>query len=150
VRNSEKELTLNFLRIGAIALIFSGSLFAQATVGGCPSFPANNIWNTRVDTLPVHSYSPYYINNFTSSGTLRYDITIPINYVPGTQPKVPLDIDTWWESEPGPYPIPPTAQIEDGSDKHIIVVDKDNCILYEVFWAILQADGSWFVSSASK
>jgi hypothetical protein len=41
------------------------------------------------------------------------------------------------ESDPGPYPIPPDAPIEGGpnstGDRHILVVDVQNEMLYEVF-----------------
>ena len=33
------------------------------TIGGCPVFPANNIWNARVDTLPVHLRSGAWVNS---------------------------------------------------------------------------------------
>ena len=38
-------------------LIFASDAYGQQTVGGCPVLPANNIWNTPVDTLPVLSNS---------------------------------------------------------------------------------------------
>jgi hypothetical protein len=138
--------------LGSILAAYSVSGFAQApTIAGCPVFPANNAWNTRIDQLPLDSRSATYISNITPSGTLRFDITIPINIVPGTQPKVPLTIDPGEaESDPGPYPIPPNPKIEDGSDGHILVVDKDNCMLYEVFLAEPQTGGGWHVYSAAK
>ena len=41
------------------------------------------------------------------------------------------------ESDPGPYPIPPNAPIEGGpgsdGDRHVLVIDDTNCILYELF-----------------
>ena len=114
-------------------------------------FPANNVWNTRIDSLPVDPHSASYINNISASAALRYDITIPVNVVPGTQPLVPISItDGAAESDPGPYPIPPNPLIEDGSDQHILVVDKDHCTLYELFYAIPQGNGGWQAYSASK
>src|ERR1700681_868301 len=89
------------------------SAFAQTppTIAGCWSFPADNIWNAPEDNLPVHPRSADYINSISSSGRLRYDISIPINIVPGTQPKVPVTVNEGCaESDPGPYPIPPNAQ----------------------------------------
>jgi hypothetical protein len=39
------------------------------------------------------------------------------------------------ECDPGPYPFPPDAPIEGGpkpdGDRHVIVLDRDNCRLYE-------------------
>src|ERR1700730_4169068 len=86
------------------------SAFAQTppTIAGCWSFPADNIWNAPVDNLPVHPHSADYISNISSTGRLRYDISIPITIVPGTQPKVPVTVNEGFaESDPGPYPIPP-------------------------------------------
>jgi hypothetical protein len=60
---------------------------------------------------------------------------------------VPFTLSEWPdEGDPGPYPIPPHAPIEGGSDAHVIVVQRDPSSrnglgkLYEVFEA--QPDGS--------
>ena len=106
-----------------------------------------------MDNLPLHPLSATYvstINNTKYASGIRYDVTFPINIVPGTQPKVPINITWPDESDPGPYPIPPNAVVEPASDLHILLVDKDNCILYETFNSVLQADGSWNVDSAAK
>ena len=42
---------------------------APPTLGGCPVFPANNIWNVPIDTLPVAANSTAYIN---TSGATRH------------------------------------------------------------------------------
>ncbi|HYW41363.1 MAG TPA: hypothetical protein VE959_00820 [Bryobacteraceae bacterium] len=142
---------MNLRRLFLLAVVFSGVVCGQApSINGCPSFPANNIWNAPVDTLPVAAHSADYIGSISATGGLRYDITIPVNIVPGTQPKVPLNITYPDESDPGPYPIPLTAQVEASSDRHVLVVDKDNCILYETFNSFLQPDGSWNVDSSAK
>jgi hypothetical protein len=139
------------LQLFSVSLLFSGIAFAQApTIAGCPAFPANNVWNTRIDNLPLDPHSADYINNITASGTLRYDITMPINIVSGTQAKVPLVLEYPDESDPGPYPIPPNPKLEEGSDLHIFTLDKDNCVLYETFYSIQLPDGSWDVYSAAK
>jgi hypothetical protein len=134
------------------AALLSGAVFAQtaATIAGCPAFPANSIYNTPIDTLPVHPQSTNWINNIAPTTGLRWDTTIPYNVVPGTQPMVPLSIAAVDESDPGPYPIPSNAAIENGSDLHVLVVDKDHCVLYETDGASLNPDGSWSVYSAAK
>ena len=57
------------------------------------------------------------------------------------------------ESDPGPYPIPPNAPIEGGAqstgDRHVLVVDKDACKLYETWDSHLQPDGSWHAGSGA-
>lgn len=58
---------------------------------------------------------------------------IPWTTVPGTQPRVPMVFDYDDESDPGPYPFPPDAPVEAGGDRHVIVVDRDACRLYETY-----------------
>jgi hypothetical protein len=57
------------------------------------------------------------------------------------------------ESDPGPYPIPTDAPIEGGpgsdGDRHVLVVDRDACTLYELFYAWPQPDGSWQAGSGA-
>ncbi len=127
------------------------------TIGSCPVFPANNVWNARVDTLPVHPKSAAYVNAIGANSPSHADfgaglwaggtIGIPFVTVPGTQPKVPLTFLYADESDPGPYPIPPNAPIEGASnstgDRHVEVIDQTNCLLYELASAYPQSDGSW-------
>ncbi len=125
---------------------------------GCPMLPSNNIWNRRVDDLPLHAMSSAYINTIGANTGFHMDfgsglwqgapIGIPYVDVPGSQPLVPITFLYDDESDPGPYPIPPDAPIEGGSagtgDRHVLVVDRDNCMLYEVFYAFPQGGGtSW-------
>ena len=67
--------------------------------------------------------------------------------VSGSQTRVPVTFDYDDESDPGPYPIPANAPIEGGAsssgDRHVLVVDRDNWKLYELFAAYPQANGSW-------
>jgi hypothetical protein len=57
------------------------------------------------------------------------------------------------ESDAGPYPIPLDAPIEGGpqsdGDRHILVIDRDNCILYELYSAYPQANGTWQAESGA-
>jgi len=53
------------------------------------------------------------------------------------------------ESETGPFPVPANAPVEGGAaltntgDRHVLVIDRDNDRLYELFNAICNPDGSW-------
>ena len=74
--------------------------------------------------------------------------------VPGSQPMVPIVFTDYGnESDPGPYPVPANAPIEGGpnggGDRHVLVVDGDNCVLYEMFNSWPQNDGSWECSSGA-
>ena|SRR6516162_1270354 len=85
---------------------------------------------------------------------------IPYTTVPGTQPTVPILYETDGagdESDPGPYPIPPDAAIEggpsapSGDDRHVLVVETTNCILYELDHAFPNSGGaSWTTYSSAK
>jgi hypothetical protein len=69
--------------------------------------------------------------------------------VPGVS--VSFEYDS--ESDAGPYPIPPSAPIEGGpsssGDRHVLVVDRSDCTLYELFAAYPQSDGSWTAGSGA-
>jgi hypothetical protein len=58
---------------------------------------------------------------------------IPWTSVPGAQPRVPMSFDYADESDPGPYPFPRDAPVEAGGDRHVLVLDRDACRLYETF-----------------
>jgi hypothetical protein len=103
--------------------------------------PADNAWNQRVDGLPVDPRSDQYLAAMNAgSRSLHADFGgngeygIPWVAVAGTQPRVPVEFDYADESDPGPYPIPANAPVEGGGgDRHILVLDRDNCVLYETF-----------------
>ena len=137
---------------GLGAILFCGAAGA-ATLAGCPMLPADNIWNTPVDALPLHPSSADYVATVGSSTKLHFDFGgpygIPYVTVPGTQPKVAVRFRYASESDPGPYPIPPDAPVEGGGDRHVLVLDRDNCVLYETFASVRQPDGSWRADSGA-
>ena len=111
------------LRPFAFALLAAASQFAATappTVGGCPVFPANNYWNTPVDTLPVHASSNAWVASIGNTARLHADwgnvladnYGIPFTTVTGAQPLVPIVPDPVFdysdESDPGPIPFRPT------------------------------------------
>ncbi|HEV8392908.1 MAG TPA: hypothetical protein VGQ37_01485 [Vicinamibacterales bacterium] len=46
---------------------------AQQMIGGCPVLPADNIWNTPVDTLPVLANSTTMVNTIGASRGFHAD-----------------------------------------------------------------------------
>ena len=128
------------------------------TLAGCSIYPADSIWNTRVDTLPVDPRSSQWISSIGASRSLHMDfgsgtwdggpIGIPYNLVPAGQPKLPVSFYYPDESDAGPYPIPSSPLIEWGSDHHILIVDRDNCLLYELFDAS-KSGGAWSAGSGA-
>jgi hypothetical protein len=136
---------------------------ATPNLTACTFFPADNIWNTRVDALPVDANSQTYVNTIGAAHGLHPDfgagvweggpIGIPFVFVRGDQPRVPITFGYADESDPGPYPIPPDAPIEGGpnsdGDRHILVVDRDACVLYETWDSWPTPDGSWYAGSGA-
>jgi len=127
-------------------------------------FPADNAWHLDVSALAADQYSTQIISSYASTG-LHPDfgsglyqgqtMGIPYAVVCDSQPKIAVvfrknavDGNFGSESDPGPYPIPLNAPIEQGGDAHVIVVDKDNDILYELYNASTNA-GHWEASSGA-
>jgi hypothetical protein len=121
-------------------------------VGSCQIFPTDNPWNQDVSKLPVNAKSQTYIASIGASKTLHPDFGgageygIPFDVVSASQAKVPINFTAYGdESDPGPYPIPPAAKIEGGAnsdgDRHVLVLDKDNCKLYELYNSFKVANG---------
>jgi len=133
----------------------------------CSVFPADNIWNARVDGLPVDANSAAYISTLGASGTLHADfgsgvwppgsnspIGIPFVEVDDTQADVTIHYTAYGdESDPGPFPVPSDAPIEGGpdadGDRHVLVLDRYDCVLYELYRAFPQGDGSWNADSGA-
>jgi hypothetical protein len=142
-------------RLVAAGLLAAGLLASGAGAGGaqlpgtgadCPLFPADNVWHADVSRLPVHPRSAAWITSmggperrlhpdFGPNDGGRQPYGIPYAVVPGSTQKVAVTFDYADESDPGPYPFGPTTPIEGGSDAHALVVDKDRCVLYELFAA---------------
>jgi len=139
-----------------------GNLFVGSpTIEGVPIFPKDNPWNTDISGYPVHPNSEAYIASIGVDGHLHPDfgsfweggpMGIPFIVVPGNQPRVPVAFEYADESDPGPYPVPPDAPIEGGADsegdRHVLVLDRDNAKLYELFSAYPEGDG-WRAGSGA-
>jgi hypothetical protein len=134
------------------------------SIGGCPIFPPDNPWNTRVDDpsrFPVHPSSATYIANMNPGTHLHADwgawstdkYGIPWQTVPASQPLVPMSFDYADESDPGPYPFPPTALVEGGAgsggDMHVLVLQTGTCLLYET-WSSTFVGPGWQCGSGAK
>jgi len=140
--------------------LFAAALVAQPgpVIGPCPLFPADHVLNTRVDHLPVAGDSATLINTIGAARNVHPDfgsglwegspIGIPFLLVPGSQQRYPVTFHYAAESDPGPYPVPLNAPVEGGSDRHVIVVDRDNCKLYEMFDAT-PLSSSWKAGSGA-
>ena len=137
------------------------------SLAGCQMFPPDNPWNADISNpSAVHPNSDNFIadinlhpNKFLHADFGYFDgdymrYGIPFTIVASTQPSVPINFVAYGdESDPGPYPIPPDAPIEGGpsstGDRHVLVLEKDNCILYELYRAFYAGPG-WDADSGAK
>ena len=154
-----RPITFYLAAVSALFLAASSTALALA----CDLFPSDNIWNAPINTLPVNVHSDDYIDTIGADRGLHPDfgsgtwddapIGIPFVEVGDSQPMVPVSFYYADESDPGPYPIPPDAPIEGGEDstgdRHVLVIDYDNCMLYELYDAHPNPDGSWEAGSGA-
>jgi hypothetical protein len=119
----------------------------------CPMFPSTNVWNKRIDSLPLRSDSATMIGAIGLGSVLHPDFSslawngglgygIPYNKVNLSTPTYHVSFQYSSESDPGPYPIPASPKIEGGSDAHLLLWDTQGCNLYEIFDAS-KSGGSW-------
>jgi hypothetical protein len=152
------------------ALLIAGGLAASGQgrpvpgAAKCPVFPRSSHWNQPVDRLPLHPRSSAIVDAVGSSGRAHADfgsglyeggpIGIPFKVVGGRQKRVPVSFEYADESDRGRYPLPPNVPIEGGrgsdGDRHVIVVDRSRCRLYELYAAYPQDGGArWRAGSGA-
>jgi hypothetical protein len=140
------------------------SLGRAASLNGFIPFPADSLWNQDISSSPVDPNSDNYINFIGSTVPLHPDfgaglyagqtIGIPYVVVSGS-PFVNINYTAYGdESDPGPMPVPKTAPVEGypnpgNGDRHVLVLDRDNCWLYELYQSYLQTNGTWKAGSGS-
>jgi hypothetical protein len=129
----------------------------------CPVTPASSFWHADVRHLPVHPSSATWVANIGAGSRLHPDfgsgewdggpIGIPYTVIAGNQPNVRVDLG-YDDSDPGPYPVPAHPNIEGGAssdgDRHVLLVDRDHCVLSELFDSHPNSDGSWSAGSAAR
>jgi hypothetical protein len=109
----------------------------------CPAFPADDVWNTPITGLPVNPDSAAWLASMDASTTLLHPdfgpsgtsqpYGIPWQVVSPTQPLTTIGFTYASESDPGPYPLSASTPIEQGSDRHAIMVNPSTCTLYELY-----------------
>jgi hypothetical protein len=110
---------------------------------GCTVFPGTNVWNMRIDERPVAANSATMIAAIGLDTGLHMDFGsyagygIPYQLVTSATPRKSVAFDYADESDDVGYPIPASPLIEGGAgstgDRHILMVDKDACRLYELY-----------------
>ncbi len=131
-------------------------------IGGCPAFPADNVWNADVSHLPVSPRSGAYVASIGAGAAMHPDfgagswqgtkMGFSVAYVTSGQPGVKVGFDYAGESDRTGYPIPRDAPIEGGAnadgDRHVLVVNTGTCRLYELFDAH-RSGGGWHAGSGA-
>jgi hypothetical protein len=130
----------------------------------CPVFPRSNHFNQRVDRLPIASNSGTLIRSIGLDKPVHPDfgagtwdggpIGIPFVVVGKGQPTVPVSFEYADESDRQRYPIPRNAPVEGGrdsdGDRHVLIVDKHSCKLFELYDAHPQHGGArWTAGSGA-
>jgi len=113
----------------------------------CPIFPRSSHWNKRVDRLPVHPRSAAIVRSIGADESLHPDfgagfyegarIGIPYHVISRPARRVRFNFEYADESDRVRYPLPRRVRIEGGprsdGDRHVIVVDRRRCRLYELY-----------------
>jgi hypothetical protein len=155
------------MRVGGLAVITAGILAVASsataadrppTLPGarsCPIFPASNVWNRPVADLPVAANSDAMIAAIGSADHVHPDFGsylgygIPYNVVSGKRAvKAKVSFEYADESDRVRYPMPAHPNQEAGGDRHVLVLDRDACKLYELFGADGGGD-SWKAGSGA-
>ena len=145
----------------------SSVLGIGATLEGRRIFPPDNPWNKDISRLPVDPRSVTLVASIGADRPFHPDFGtvydghpsgIPYIVISGEQAKKRKHITFEYadESDPGPYPVPPDAPIEGGpesdGDRHVLIIDRDNWKLYELFAAHPEGSGaerSWKAGSGA-
>lgn len=135
-----------------------------ASLHGKQLFPSDNAWNEDISNAPVDPNSANLIAGMGLNTGLHPDFGtvwngapngIPYIVVAGNQTPVPINFTAFGsQSDPGPYPVPVNAPIEGGpngtGDRHVLVIDRDNWKLYEMYRGFPVNNGaSWNADSAA-
>ena len=141
----------------AVVLGLTATAAAAAPLPGapaCPVLPADNVWNRRVDALPVLPGSDALVRSIGIGSALHPDFSdagrygIPVNIVSSRTPRSRVRFDYASESDRVRYPIPARPRIEGGGDRHVLMLDRDACRLYELFAAERTGSG-WSAGSGA-
>ncbi len=144
------------------------SVFPDPPAGlpaNAPSLPSQAAWNQDVSRAPLAPGSAATIAYIDSHGgnLLHPDFGSPRAYgfpyavVGAGQRKLPVRYTAYGEeSDRGPFPAPGGAPVEGGKrsdgDRHVLVLDRARCVLYELYRAFFKRGGSphWNADSGAR
>jgi hypothetical protein len=129
----------------------------------CRVFPADNYWHTDISRLPVNPRSKQWLSHMSPSSRLHPDFGpsygaqsvpygIPYTVVAHSHARVHVRFTYADESDDVGYPLGSDSNIEGGSDstgdRHVLLVDKGTCRLYEL-WNVHHRNGKWTAGSGA-
>jgi hypothetical protein len=135
-----------------------------ASLHGFVPFPASSPWNQDISAAALDPNSVAIVNFIGGSTAVHPDfgaglynnstMGIPYVVVGAGQAPVTINFNAYGdESDPGPMPIPANAPIEGdpnpSGDQHVLVVDQNQCWIYELYGASPAAGGAWNAGSAA-
>jgi hypothetical protein len=135
------------------------------TPANAPSLPTEAAWNQDISKAPVARNSAVTIAYINSHGgsQLHPDFGSPRAYgfpyaiVNAGQRKLPIHYTAYGEeSDPGPFPVPKNTPVEGGNgsdgDRHVLVIDRSSCTLYELYRAFFKGGGGahWNADSGTR
>ncbi|MET0559687.1 MAG: hypothetical protein ABW065_13625, partial [Solirubrobacterales bacterium] len=133
-----------------------------STPATAPSLASEAAWNQDISQAPRDPRSVAYISYINAHGgsLLHPDFGSPRAYgfpykvINAGQRGLPIHYTAYGdESDPGPFPIPGATPVEGGrhsdGDRHVLVVDRSACMLYELYRAFYVAKprGHWNADS---
>jgi hypothetical protein len=148
---------------------------ADAILAALAVFPPDNPWNQVVSAWPLHPNSAKIVASIGPDKPFRYNPDMGFVLVPPDQRRVDVKIVSYpGESDPGPFPVPDNTPVEGwpanfrrdrgaaektlddvqrdrfrrGGDRHGIVVDPTNRMLYE-FYQLKKTDTGWQAAQSS-
>jgi hypothetical protein len=140
---------------------------ADALCSALEIFPPDNPWNTVIEDWPVHPNSRNIVASAGTGKPFRCNFDMAFILIPPNQKKVEVRLGEFAsESDKGPYPVPDDTPIEnwpigypgmtlpevqrkeEKGDRHAIVVDPTNRMLYE-FYQMRKTDSGWTASAAA-
>jgi hypothetical protein len=147
---------------------------ADAILSALEVFPPDNAFHQVIEDWPLHADSKAIVASIGAEKPLRYNTDMAFILVPPDQPRVPVKIVEYPdESDAEPFPIPenipiegwpvnytrendrpPTLEqvqrrpVEYEGDRHAVVVDPKNRMLYE-FFTFGRTQNGWAAGQAS-
>ena len=135
-----------------------------ASLNGFVPLPASSPWNQDISAAAVDANSAAIVNFIGVNTPVHPDfgaglynnstMGIPYVVVGASQTPVTINFTAYGdESDPGPMPIPPNAPIEGdpnpSGDMHVLVIDQNQCWIYELYNGSPAGGGAWNAGSAA-